>query len=66
MNKEVTGCLDCPLSNMPDMHPGYRCVLKLKNKNGKWLYIEEAEDGMPITPNWCPLKKEPITISIKL
>lgn len=43
------------------------------DEKGNWLFkievekklIGHDEDFSPITPDWCPLKKEPITILIK-
>ena len=66
MNIEVKGCDNCPFCDMLDMAPGYMCNLRKKGDDGKYLTIKEARNAHgPVTPAWCPLKKEPITISIK-
>lgn len=68
MEHKVTGCNDCCFEYADDLgevfckHPE---TLKL-NVIGKLLYTlfnDKDEDG--VNPDWCPLKKEPITISIE-
>jgi hypothetical protein len=59
MNKEVKGCADCPFLYKADPRH-FTCT----HPDAPRLVID-AKNGIPITPGWCPLKKEPITISIK-
>lgn len=56
----VRGCSDCPMCDMLDMSPGYACNLVDSQKVG---YIKQSKKTwMPITPDWCPLKVEPLLI----
>lgn len=52
---EVTGCIDCPFCNFFDTIPGYYCNAEDRDLDG--------DDH--ITPDWCPLKKNSVTIKIK-
>lgn len=63
MEKIVTGCPDCPFSVMYDTAPGYGCRIIRDEPNNARIKMNKM--FMPITPKWCPLKKELITISIK-
>jgi len=62
MDIEVTGCMKCPMLNRQSatcQHPIQEWIgveLKEDKKTGYFIYY---------TPANCPLKKEPITISIK-
>jgi hypothetical protein len=59
MNVKVTGCKDCPMFfNHLD---GWFSCTHPNEDDGEFLLIE-SKDFVPITPNWCPLNKEPITI----
>jgi hypothetical protein len=63
MELQVTGCIDCPFCFEPDLSDGklYRCrIVKDSNAN-----IPPDQNYHPDTPQWCPLKLEPITITIK-
>ena len=53
---KVTGCKDCPFHT--DCFVFGRCEAKDRKT------ITYNFDDRPITPTWCPLKKEPITIEI--
>ena len=61
MIHEVTGCENCPVCRKeePPMD-GYFCGYK--EADGIW--IEADTDGNPVTPSWCPLKKEDIVIKL--
>ncbi len=63
MEHLVKGCEDCPL-NSNDREYGDACMHPSvkEGNNGKAL-PEDAENGyVTITPDWCPLNSEPITI----
>lgn len=63
MNKEVTGCLDCPLlyvSEEGQLGP-YEC----HHPEGGSITIKQNRYYNPVTPDDCPLKKESITIYLK-
>ena len=54
--KEVSGCSDCHF---------YDCgMCKLSYMDGFSDVIDEDEEENPITPKWCPLKKNPVLIQI--
>jgi hypothetical protein len=55
MNKEmqVTGCSDCPFRDWETGNCSHPSILPYQYAN------------LNVTPDWCPLKKESITISIK-
>lgn len=62
MNHEVTGCLDCCLydsdwsvCNHPSIEKNNK--VEMEGSGEDLSYIE-----VPVTPLWCPLNKEPITI----
>lgn len=56
----ITGCFDCPMKDMNDFSAGYTCkIVKEKHNDG---YIKEHR-GMPVTPEWCPIKKKPLLIT---
>ncbi len=56
MNVKVTGCKDCPMLNEDN---GETC----KHPESKGAYITIFDKFFNIiTPDWCPLNKEPITI----
>lgn len=66
MKLTITGCFDCPACDMLDMAPGYGCNLKKRDDQGEYLYIEESKKTYtPITPEWCPLKKESIILEMR-
>lgn len=53
---KVTGCMDCPFSTTDR---GYICRLDEQRPKRK---IEEDENFNPITPVWCPVKKNDIVV----
>ena len=58
MNVKVTGCMNCMMYHEQDgwfncSHP---------NEKENLVLIEYDNNFNPITPEWCPLNKEPITI----
>lgn len=62
---KVTGCKDCPFRESNDMDINYSCSVVKRIDNTVYNVINPDEDTwQPITPLWCPLKKEPITIEI--
>lgn len=60
MEHEIAGCFNCSLclvgADFTCVHPGTDNAL---------IEVEE-ETGAPITPDWCPLRKEPLIIKLKL
>jgi hypothetical protein len=57
--KIITGCSDCPCCDMNDFCSGYTCKIDKKER------IKEDENGIEITPDWCIIKKGPLTIKYK-
>lgn len=71
MKLAVTGCKDCPFLIENDRPPieniGMFCSVLETGSNHRFnpdFKIEEDENFDPVTPNFCPLKKEPITIHL--
>lgn len=63
---KVTGCKDCPFSEANDMNSNYSCSVIKRIDFVVYNEIHPHEETwQPITPSWCPLKKEPITIEIE-
>jgi hypothetical protein len=60
MEIEVTSCRNCKFCIENDMSNTYRCNIDVTNKN---IYINSMY--RPITPSWCPLKKEDCIIKFK-
>ena len=62
MEKKVSGCADCPMCNTESdgWDTTYICNYKLSLDGDNDFEIPDKET----TPDWCPLKKEPITIII--
>ena len=65
INKEliITGCHDCPMCDMNDMCSGYSCRMIKGIKEDK--HIEDSKQFQPITPKWCPIKKQSIIFKFK-
>ncbi len=76
MEIKITGCKDCIFCYEYDMSSGYGCKINQYksdelydinkdmdeyNKNRKT--IKQSKKWQPITPSWCPLKTESITIN---
>lgn len=73
MEHNVIGCIDCPMFYM-DNNERYGIETYCNHPHHKTITIEDihteidktnnivAGERVPITPNWCPLNKEPITI----
>ena len=59
MELEVKGCSDCPLVEGWTLNYFY---CQMYAKGGR--IIRHDKNDMPITPAWCPLKTEPIIITI--
>ncbi len=79
MKHQVTGCKDCPLFNNGSdyeyraicLHPlAPRQFYEKEFKDEEVFLIEVDEDysrkptNIPVTPTWCPLKQEEITIEL--
>ncbi len=62
MEKQVTGCIDCPFSYSFDISIGYGCTLDNSDRTIK----QHTKKYIPIDPEWCPLKEEDITIKLNL
>lgn len=60
---EVTGCEDCPLVNKLTGSSEWFWYCGHPGEKGDTDLIVGVTD--PETPNWCPLKKSSLTISIK-
>ena len=59
IEKEITGCIDCPFSYGYDMAVGSGCKIDDQNRD------VQQKRCVPITPDWCPLKTESIIIKLK-
>lgn len=55
--KEITGCVDCPFCDENDMGIGYSCRIKVFDN-----HIKETKKFQKITPEWCPIKEQPLII----
>lgn len=64
MTHEVKGCRTCPFAIYTDTF-GYTCEHPDFSKDRRWLNYNELTLELAITPDWCPLKKESITIQLK-
>ena len=58
MEHKVKGCSDCPFSRANDMNALYHCKLE----GDKDVDVDDLY--LPITPEWCPLKAEVVTLSL--
>jgi hypothetical protein len=73
MEKIITGCWHCPfLVKNGDLGWAYLFWCKHpanypeKRLESHYSYEPDGEIPVPVDPDWCPLKKEPITITLKL
>jgi hypothetical protein len=70
MESKVTGCPDCPFKNYDELRMEYECYHpKSCGEHNGWssrINYTGLCDGYEklITPEWCPLKKESITITL--
>ena len=60
---KIPGCIDCPFNYEFDMGPGYGCNLDFAIRGNEALtnpqkIQEDHKTHRPITPDWCPLKKD--------
>ena len=67
---EINGCVNCPMSDMNDMSSGYSCQLYRQMnppgyKIGDNFIHEDPETFQPITPSWCPIKGDGLTLKAK-
>lgn len=62
MEHQVTGCIDCPF-NSNDREYGDCCLHPSVAPDEHGAALPEDENYKTITPKWCPLAIEPITIS---
>lgn len=61
--KEITGCDGCPALVYYDISGGWGCKLIPSTPEN---YISQSKKNfLPETPDWCPLKKESITLTFK-
>ena len=60
MEHKVTGCKDCPMCNSQSdgWDNEYICNYNLSLPEENDFEIKDKE----VTPDWCPLNKQPITI----
>lgn len=63
MERQVMGCNDCPMFSEQEWdgvcgHPYF-------DKNIQYISYDDSDLRKGLSPEWCPLKKEPITITIK-
>lgn len=59
VTKIVTGCNDCPFASVYGNDS--MCNIEANNITGNYTKIE-MYNGNIITPTWCPLKTQPITV----
>jgi len=66
MEIQVTECDNCPFCQYNETRSGATCGIDFQ-LNIKIRYMEEdySNDHKIITPTWCLLKKESITIQFK-
>ncbi len=67
MNKTVTNCYNCPMATFAGgtNHGHHYCNLDDSLETGLIWYYEDEEDAPKLpAPDNCPLRKEPITITI--
>ncbi len=53
----INGCFDCPFNYEYDMSVGYGCTLDAENRR-----IGRSKEYLPITPDWCPVKKSSVVV----
>ena len=71
-NVIIDGCPECPCCDENDMGSGYGCQLmnivncKPKGHPEPRPYIkEDTKTFMPVTPDWCPIKNNAVTLKLK-
>jgi hypothetical protein len=76
MEHIITGCTDCPLLEVDNEYGDHNCnhplvPTEIRQEYGRdvvrriEIELEEFCCGDPITPNWCPLKKESLTLKFE-
>lgn len=55
--KIITGCNDCPFCVRDTEQAEHYCILKSESE------LESFSFNEPITPQWCPLKTQPIIVT---
>lgn len=61
----IKGCKNCPVIDMNDFCPGWQCHLEEKENNSDpYTIIQNDKKYIPITPDWCPLKKQSILLKL--
>lgn len=60
----IKGCEDCPAVDRSGWG-GHTCNLEEKDNLVPGTIIPEDKRYIPITPDWCPLKKQPILLKFK-
>lgn len=53
----IHGCFDCPFNYEYDMAVGYGCKVDTENRS-----IRQSKKYQPITPDWCPVKKDSVVV----
>lgn len=64
MEQIVTGCKDCPFHIITEYYDAF-CHHPESGKGGGVHMGKSLGDYENKTPDWCPLNKEPITITKK-
>lgn len=59
MEQVVTGCEDCPFRIWESDYEEHSCIHP--SRENEVINFVRVSEG---SPTWCPLKEEPITISI--
>jgi len=61
----VNGCHDCPMCDQDTDYNDKQSFYCLNPKGDGWIRIIGDDEGIPITPDECPLKQGPILINFK-
>lgn len=61
MDREITGCRECPFRSGEII---YSCMFPAPSPDDE-IFLKTDDDDIPITPDWCPLRTESITIKLK-
>jgi hypothetical protein len=68
MEQVVTGCKDCPMYSVDDSNDSLIVYNYCHHRSHATVTVQDIDldkESNPITPDWCPLKREPITITFK-
>ena len=61
--KIKNGCIDCPFLYSFDMSSGHGCRAEEFHSGIEKTIHRDAKTYLLVTPEWCPLEKEPIIIT---